>query len=223
MAHGTPLAPSEADDSCGVAGAFLLDVGISSSYHIAKFFRLTGPQARRNSADRDLASVVPSYLGAAGSGRAFRRRSRRLPRARCRSTWGRSSDRRCEGRRADEDSSLMEPASGGLRCAMRIVQPEDCDPIHDRHDHPRGAHDAAAHALARVRRGCRGTRSARAQRPGAGGGDRRRHRRHGLSVRVPAGPAHHRRLPRRGDHPARDRQGRDRRRGDLAATCGAPP
>jgi feruloyl esterase len=42
MAHGTPLAAGAADHECGVAGPFLLDVGISSSYHIAKFFGLTG-------------------------------------------------------------------------------------------------------------------------------------------------------------------------------------
>ena len=67
MAHGTPLATSGADDSCGVAGAFLLDVGISSSYHIAKFFRLTGHKRAATVRDRDLAAVVPSYLGAAGA------------------------------------------------------------------------------------------------------------------------------------------------------------
>ena len=38
MAHGTPLASGAADHECGVAGPFLLDVRISSSYHIAKFF-----------------------------------------------------------------------------------------------------------------------------------------------------------------------------------------
>jgi poly(hydroxyalkanoate) depolymerase family esterase len=41
MAHGTPLATGEADDECGMTGPFLLDVGISSSYHIASFFGLT--------------------------------------------------------------------------------------------------------------------------------------------------------------------------------------
>jgi poly(hydroxyalkanoate) depolymerase family esterase len=40
MAHGTPLAVGEANDQCGAAGAFLLDVSISSSYHIAKFWGL---------------------------------------------------------------------------------------------------------------------------------------------------------------------------------------
>ncbi len=39
MAHR--LRPGEADEQCGAAGPFLLEVGISSSYHIAKFFGLT--------------------------------------------------------------------------------------------------------------------------------------------------------------------------------------
>ena len=41
MAHGTPLATGRADNECGAAGPFLLEVGISSSYHIARFFGLT--------------------------------------------------------------------------------------------------------------------------------------------------------------------------------------
>lgn len=46
MAHGTPLATGTADEACGAAGPFLLEVGISSSYHIAKFFGLTAVRAR---------------------------------------------------------------------------------------------------------------------------------------------------------------------------------
>lgn len=46
MAHGTPLATREADGACGTAGPFLLEVGISSSYHIAKFFALADPGVR---------------------------------------------------------------------------------------------------------------------------------------------------------------------------------
>jgi poly(3-hydroxybutyrate) depolymerase len=42
MAHGTPLAAGVADDQCGAPGAYLLEVGISSSYHIAKFWGLVG-------------------------------------------------------------------------------------------------------------------------------------------------------------------------------------
>jgi poly(hydroxyalkanoate) depolymerase family esterase len=46
MSHGTPLATGAAHDECGAAGPFLLEVGISSSYHIVRFFGLTraGPR-----------------------------------------------------------------------------------------------------------------------------------------------------------------------------------
>jgi poly(hydroxyalkanoate) depolymerase family esterase len=52
MAHGTPLATGKADDQCGAAGPFLLEVGISSSYHIATFFGLTETK-------NDRAAIVP--------------------------------------------------------------------------------------------------------------------------------------------------------------------
>ncbi len=42
MAHGTPLGRAEDDRRYGRQGAFMLEAGISSSYHIAKFFGLTG-------------------------------------------------------------------------------------------------------------------------------------------------------------------------------------
>jgi poly(hydroxyalkanoate) depolymerase family esterase len=41
MAHGTPLATGRRHKHCGIPGDFLLEVGISSSYHIAKFWGLT--------------------------------------------------------------------------------------------------------------------------------------------------------------------------------------
>jgi hypothetical protein len=41
MAHGTPLGFADNDERYGNQGAFLLDAGISSSYHIANFFGLT--------------------------------------------------------------------------------------------------------------------------------------------------------------------------------------
>jgi hypothetical protein len=44
MAHGTPLALDGVEGACGAAGPFLLQVGISSSYHIAKFFGIAGAQ-----------------------------------------------------------------------------------------------------------------------------------------------------------------------------------
>jgi poly(hydroxyalkanoate) depolymerase family esterase len=41
MAHGTPIGTAEDDERYGVQGAFLIEAGISSSYHIANFFGLT--------------------------------------------------------------------------------------------------------------------------------------------------------------------------------------
>ena len=41
MAHGTPLGTAENDERYGTQGAFLIEAGISSSYHIANFFGLT--------------------------------------------------------------------------------------------------------------------------------------------------------------------------------------
>lgn len=42
MAHGTPLGIAESGEKFGAEGAFLIEAGISSSFHIAKFFGLTG-------------------------------------------------------------------------------------------------------------------------------------------------------------------------------------
>jgi poly(hydroxyalkanoate) depolymerase family esterase len=42
MAHGTPLGNGNSDERYGAQGAFLIEAGISSSYHIASFFGLTG-------------------------------------------------------------------------------------------------------------------------------------------------------------------------------------
>jgi feruloyl esterase len=57
MSHGTPLATGEGDFECGAAGPFLLDVGISSSFHIAKFFGLTTAEVR--SAARQERAATP--------------------------------------------------------------------------------------------------------------------------------------------------------------------
>jgi poly(hydroxyalkanoate) depolymerase family esterase len=61
MAHGTPLAAGDTHDKCGVPGAFLLEVGISSSYHIAKFWGLTG-HPRRAAAARPSPARKPVPL-----------------------------------------------------------------------------------------------------------------------------------------------------------------
>lgn len=67
MAHGTPLATGGADDECGAAGPFLLDVGISSSYHIAKFFGLTTAGLRpAASTKREIVTTSPKQLHPSG-------------------------------------------------------------------------------------------------------------------------------------------------------------
>jgi poly(hydroxyalkanoate) depolymerase family esterase len=61
MGHGTPLATNAGDNRYGEAGPFLLDVGISSSWHIARFFGLTGkaaPSSKRVE-ESDRAPLVP--------------------------------------------------------------------------------------------------------------------------------------------------------------------
>ena len=57
MAHGTPLAIGEVEGACGVAGPFLLPVGISSSYHISKFF---GIAVTRASVERNTMKLSPA-------------------------------------------------------------------------------------------------------------------------------------------------------------------
>jgi feruloyl esterase len=60
MAHGTPLATGLSDEHVGVPGDFLLDVGISSSYHIAKFWGLTGHPRAVPTRRSKSASIVPA-------------------------------------------------------------------------------------------------------------------------------------------------------------------
>ena len=64
MAHGTPLATGAADNQCGAAGPFLLEVGISSPYHIAKFFGLAAKRMAPESSPRPLGGRrVPEMPG----------------------------------------------------------------------------------------------------------------------------------------------------------------
>ncbi|SDI85732.1 MULTISPECIES: extracellular catalytic domain type 1 short-chain-length polyhydroxyalkanoate depolymerase [Bradyrhizobium] len=73
MAHGTPLGlAGGSDESYGAAGAFMIEAGISSSYHIANFFGLTERVSQPNEvvkpdtksvarpAPKPAAPVVPS-------------------------------------------------------------------------------------------------------------------------------------------------------------------
>jgi poly(hydroxyalkanoate) depolymerase family esterase len=62
MSHGTPLATGRADNQCGAAGPFLLEVGISSSYHIANFFGLADTRRTSQTTDRRLHPSLPKAL-----------------------------------------------------------------------------------------------------------------------------------------------------------------
>lgn len=73
MAHGTPL-NSIGDDQLGQAGPFMLEAGISSSYHIATFWGLTGATHRVSAPEASVA-VVPAKT----SGRASAARPTRMP------------------------------------------------------------------------------------------------------------------------------------------------
>ncbi|MGZ8411072.1 MAG: hypothetical protein ACXWVS_14335, partial [Hyphomicrobium sp.] len=58
MAHGVPVEPGEKDHQCGHAGPFILDVGISSTWHIARSWGLT--QTRREARDAHPAQPQPA-------------------------------------------------------------------------------------------------------------------------------------------------------------------
>jgi poly(hydroxyalkanoate) depolymerase family esterase len=59
MAHGTPLGDSGHDERYGEAGAFLIEAGISSSYHIANFFGLTGQIHQPKTAAKETSKTKP--------------------------------------------------------------------------------------------------------------------------------------------------------------------
>jgi len=67
MAHGTPLGIADNDERYGVEGAFMIEAGISSSYHIAKFFGLTR-RLRHTKAQAE--ATAKSVLSAAARERA---------------------------------------------------------------------------------------------------------------------------------------------------------
>ncbi|WGD52327.1 PHB depolymerase family esterase [Bradyrhizobium sp. CB1650] len=69
MAHGTPLGIADNDHRYGMEGAFLIEAGISSSYHIAKFFGLTdwirGAETKTPTAKPTVAAKPPAALSPA--------------------------------------------------------------------------------------------------------------------------------------------------------------
>jgi poly(hydroxyalkanoate) depolymerase family esterase len=69
MAHGTPLGVAGDDKRYGMEGAFLIEAGISSSYHIANFFGLTEwARQPKAAAESPSAKLIPSVspISAAG-------------------------------------------------------------------------------------------------------------------------------------------------------------
>jgi feruloyl esterase len=46
MTHGVPVHPGDEQHQCGTAAPYFLDVGISSTHHIADFFQLSDPRWR---------------------------------------------------------------------------------------------------------------------------------------------------------------------------------
>src|SRR5258708_4558219 len=69
MAHGAPLGTAGSDERYGAQGAFLIEAGISSSYHIANFFGLTEwirpPKAAAASkASKEIAKMIPALMPA---------------------------------------------------------------------------------------------------------------------------------------------------------------
>lgn len=59
MAHGAPIAANDSQGACGAPGAFLLSVGISSSYHIAMFFDIVPAVSSRKPSDASSMDVKP--------------------------------------------------------------------------------------------------------------------------------------------------------------------
>lgn len=72
MAHGTPLGLADNDQRYGVEGAFLIEAGISSSYHIAKFFGLTGFIADAAANKADVKPAKPALTSAPHLARSIR-------------------------------------------------------------------------------------------------------------------------------------------------------
>lgn len=62
MAHGVPLATTM-EESCGVIGAFFLDVGISSTHHIARFWGLQESPVERPQAAASISRDVQTLSG----------------------------------------------------------------------------------------------------------------------------------------------------------------
>ena len=111
LKHGAPIHPGDGDRQGGVAGPFMLDAGISSTWHIAEFWGLTKP--RRKPARR--ACPCP---GRKPRGPDRRRRA------------GNHQGRRCQGRAAESGDATRRlsprypaPASPTMLSMVSAIQP----------------------------------------------------------------------------------------------------
>jgi poly(hydroxyalkanoate) depolymerase family esterase len=75
MAHGTPLGATENDERYGTQGAFLIEAGISSSYHIASFFGVTEWMRQ----PREVAKPVPSPAPTQAAQKIPEQAARKIP------------------------------------------------------------------------------------------------------------------------------------------------
>ena len=76
MAHGTPLGVGDNDERYGTQGAFLIEAGISSSYHISSFFGLTESIARPKEAAKQATKQVANQVSTQASRGAAKETSR---------------------------------------------------------------------------------------------------------------------------------------------------
>jgi poly(hydroxyalkanoate) depolymerase family esterase len=67
MAHGTPLGTADNDERYGAQGAFLIEAGISSSYHIASFFGLTEWISEPREIGKQVAKLAPAAAAKQGA------------------------------------------------------------------------------------------------------------------------------------------------------------
>jgi feruloyl esterase len=67
MAHGTPLGLAGNDEPYGAEGAFLIEAGISSSYHIANFFGLTERVSQTSEAAARALTAAPEITPSAAT------------------------------------------------------------------------------------------------------------------------------------------------------------
>ena len=84
MAHGTPLGIADNEQRYGMEGAFLIEAGISSSYHIAKFFGLTNwirspATSRKTAVKRAPAKPTPALTPAPHLARSIRSSALEVP------------------------------------------------------------------------------------------------------------------------------------------------